>query len=80
MDDVEELRARGRSARRHLDAYNRDIAEIRKLLPTVRAQDPKKYGPRVLEGMIEGVIERGTISRLTAAAAGTSRRKPDDPA
>lgn len=77
-DVVEELMARGRSAKRHFEAYERDMAEIRRLLPIVRADDPKKYGPRKLEGMIEGMLERGTISRLTAEAAGTSRKPAAD--
>ena len=46
---------------------------MRELLPTVRAEDPKKYGPAVLEAMILNVYERGTISRLTAEAIGASK-------
>ena len=76
-DVVEELVARARAAKRHEAAYDREIARVRELLPVVRAIDPKKYGPKVLETMIEGVLERGTISRLTAEAAGTSRKRED---
>lgn len=76
-DVVEELLARGRSAKRHSDALERDMERIRELLPVVRALDPKKYGPKTLESMIEGMLERGTISRLTSEAAGTSRKRED---
>lgn len=75
---VEELVAHARAARRAERAYEREMKEVRRLLPIVRAQDPKEYGPRKLEGMIEGVLERGTISRLTAEAAGTSRKSAAD--
>jgi hypothetical protein len=74
---VEELKAHARAARRHRDAYEREMEQIRALLPVVRTSDPKRYGPRALEGMIGGMLERGTISRLTAKAAGTAR-KPQD--
>jgi hypothetical protein len=77
-DVVEELLARARRAKRAKDIYDEEIVEIRKLLPVVRAEDPKKYGPRKLEEMILGLQERGTISRLTADAVGKSRKKPDD--
>jgi hypothetical protein len=74
-DVVEELVARARSAKRHYTAYERDMERVRELLPVVRARDPKKYGPKTLEEMIENMLERGTISRLTAEAAGTSRKR-----
>lgn len=71
---TDELEARAKVAKRHLDAYEREMAEIRKLLPAIRAEDPRKYGPRRLEGMVLGLIERTTISRMTAEAAGTTRK------
>lgn len=73
-DVVEELVTRAKAAKRHQAAYEREMARVRALLPVVRALDPKKYGPKTLESMIEGTLERGTISRLTAEAAGTSRK------
>ena len=69
---VDDLRARARSARRHLDAYERDMVEIERMLPLVRVE--KKLGPRALEEMILGLYDRGTISRKTAEAAGTSKK------
>lgn len=74
-DVVEELVAHARAAKRAKDTYEREIALVEELLPVVRARDPKKYGPRTLETMIFGVRERGTISRLTAEAAGTSHKQ-----
>ena len=74
---VDELVAHARAAKRAQETYDREIARVRELLPVVRALDPKRYGPRKLEAMIFGVQERGTISRLTAEAAGTSRKKAD---
>ena len=71
---VEELKAHAKAAKRHKDAYEREMQAVRSLLPAVRISDPKRYGPRALEQMIEGMLERGTISRLTAEAAGTSRK------
>ena len=71
---VEDLKARARSARRHLDAYEREMKEIDLLLPIVRVQSKGELGPRKLEEMILGLYDRGTISRKTAEAAGTSRK------
>ena len=79
-DVVDDLVAHARAAKRAHETYEREIAKVRELLPVVRATDPKLYGPRKLEGMIGGVLERGTISRLTAPAIGTSRKKADEPA
>ena len=75
---VEDLVAHAKAAKRYKDAYEREMEQVRALLPVVRVLDRKKYGPRVLEGMIAGMLERGTISRLTAEAAGTSRKR-DEP-
>ena len=74
---VDELVAEAKAARRAEAAYERHMARVRLLLPQVRAEDPKKYGPATLEEMIGKVYERGTISRLTAEAAGTSKPKKD---
>jgi site-specific recombinase XerC len=76
---VDELVAEAKAAKRSLAAYERHMERVRELLPQVRAEDPKKYGPAVLEEMTGKVYERGTISRLTAEAAGTSKKaaKPE---
>jgi hypothetical protein len=73
-DVVDELVAHARAAKRARLTYEREMEQVRALLPVVRVSDPKKYGPRKLENLIEGELERGTISRLTAEAAGTSRK------
>jgi len=71
---VAELVAEAKAARRTKAAYERHLARVRELLPEVRAQNPKKYGPRALEEMIFLVYERGSISRWTSGAARTSRK------
>ena len=53
------------------------MKHIERLLPVVRVE--KNIGPRALETRILGLYDRGTISRKTAEAAGTSRKK-DAPA
>lgn len=73
---VDELVAEARAARRAQAAYERHLRRVRELLPIVRAEDVKKYGPATLEEMIGKVYDRGTISRLTAEAAGTSKKAP----
>ena len=74
---VNELVAEAKAAKRAAAAHERHLARVRELLPQVRAEDPKKYGPATLEEMIGKVYERGTISRLTAEAAGTSKKTAD---
>jgi hypothetical protein len=74
---VDELVAAAKATKRAEAVYERHKARVRELLPAVRAEDPKKYGPAVLEAMILNVYERGTISRLTAEAAGTSKKSAD---
>ena len=68
----EELVAHARAAKRHLAAYEREMAQVDALLPVVRVQ--KDIGPKKLEAMIEGLRDRGFISRRTAEAAGTSKK------
>jgi hypothetical protein len=73
--DVEdELVAHARAAKRHLAAYEREMAQVEALLPVVRVKTKK--GPKELEAMIEGLRDRGFISRRTAEAAGTSKKTP----
>lgn len=70
----ERARTIGRSAKRHKTGYDRDLDELRVVLPELRASDPKRWGPKDLEELVEGALDRGTISRWTAEAAGTSRK------
>jgi hypothetical protein len=71
---VDELVAEARRAKRAEAAYKRHAERVKELLPIVRAEDVKKYGPAVLEEMIGKLYDRGTISRLTAEAVGTSKK------
>jgi len=71
---VDELVKEARAAKRAEAAYKRHAANVKKLLPVVRAEDVDKYGPAVLEEMIGGLFERGSISRWTAAAVGKSKK------
>ncbi len=71
---VDELVREAKAAKRAEAAYQRHLRRVRELLPVVRAEDVKKYGPATLEEMIGKVYDRGTISRLTAEAAGTSKK------
>lgn len=68
----EELVAHAKAAKRHFAAYEREMAQVDALLPVVRVQ--KKLGPKKLEEMIEGLRDRGYISRKTAEVAGTSKK------
>ncbi len=70
---VDELVAEARAAKRAEAAYQRHLKRVRELLPIVRAENVKEYGPAKLEEMIGKVYDRGTISRLTAEAVGTSK-------
>jgi hypothetical protein len=71
---VNELVAAAKAARRAEAARERHMKRVRELLPQVRAENPKEYGPLKLEELIGKVYDRGTISRLTAQAAGTSKK------
>jgi hypothetical protein len=71
-DVVDDLKAHAKAAKRHLAAYEREMVHVHALLPVVRVE--KKIGPKDLEALIEGLLDRGTISRKTAGAAGTSRK------
>ncbi len=72
---VDELVKEARAAKRAEAAYKRHAANVKKLLPVVRAENVDKYGPAVLEAMIGKLYDRGTISRLTAEAVGRSKPK-----
>jgi hypothetical protein len=71
---VDELVKEAKAAKRAEAAYQAHLKRVRELLPVVRAEDVKRYGPAVLEEMIGKVYDRGTISRLTAEAVGTSKK------
>ena len=71
---VDELIAEARAARRAEAAFKRHSERVKELLPIVRAEDVKKYGPAVLEEMIGKLYDRGSISRWTAGAVGTSKK------
>ena len=75
---VDELVAEAKAAKRAKAAYERHMARIRVLLP-VSAPRTEEVRPGGLEGMIFEVYERGTISRITAEAAGTSKKGQDTP-
>ena len=62
-----------RSVKRHKAAYDAALKELKELLPVLRTQGDKP-GPKEIEALLEGALDRGTISRETAAAAGTSRK------
>ena len=70
---VDELLKEARAAKRAKAAYDRHAGNVKKLLPIVRAEDVDKYGPAVLEEMIGKLYDRGSISRWTADAVGTSK-------
>lgn len=76
---VDELLAEARAARRAKATYDRHMERVRDLLPAVRATDVKKYGPATLEEMIGKLYDRGTISRMTAEAVGTSKKAQNAP-
>jgi hypothetical protein len=78
---VDELVAAAKAAKRAEVAYEKHMRRVRELLPVVRAEDVKTYGPAKLEEMIGKLYDRGTISRLTAEAVGVSKnaKKPPEP-
>ena len=70
----QELIAHAKAAARAKAAYDREMEHVNRLLPLVRAENPEKNKVVVLERMIEGVYDRGTISRKTAGAVGRSSK------
>jgi hypothetical protein len=71
-DVVDELVREAKAAKRAETAYRQHLKRVRELLPQVRVE--ANLGPLELEEMIGKVYDRGTISRLTAEAAGTSKK------
>jgi hypothetical protein len=74
VDVLDELVAEAAAANEAKAVYEKHIARVRELLPVVRVQKPELTVVQ-LEAKIGRVYDRGTISRLTAEAAGTSRPK-----
>lgn len=72
---VDEALRLARSVNRHKAGLDSDLPKLLELLPELRAATGK--GPKQLEALLEGAVERGTISRRTAATAGTSRKAAD---
>jgi hypothetical protein len=76
VDDVlDELVKEASAANEAKAAYEAHIKRVRELLPAARIQHPE-LSVIELEAKIGKAYDRGTISRLTAEAAGTSRPKP----
>jgi hypothetical protein len=75
VDDVlDELVAEAKAANAAKAAYERHIGRVRELLPAARKQHPE-LSVVELEAKIERAYDRGTISRYTAEAVGTSKPK-----
>lgn len=74
-DVVDELVAEARAANEAKAAYERHIGRVRELLPVARVERPDLTVVE-LEKLIERAYDRGTISRITAEAAGTKRPRP----
>jgi hypothetical protein len=74
VDVVDELVAEARAANEAKAAYEKHIRRVRELLPVVRVQKPELTVVEI-ERLTGRAYDRGTISRLTAEAAGTARTK-----
>lgn len=72
---LDELVREASAANEAKAAYEAHIARVRELLPAARVQHPE-LSVIELEARIGKAYDRGTISRLTAEAAGTTRPKP----
>ncbi len=81
VSDVEDrIKSLGRSLRRNRAAVDRDLEELRGLLPELRASDPKKYRVRTIDRLLDGALDPGTISRWTSEAVGATRKQQHEPA
>lgn len=69
---LDELVREANAANEAKAAYERHIKRVRELLPDARVQHPD-LSVIELEAKIGKAYDRGTISRLTAKAAGTAR-------
>lgn len=73
VSDVEDRKERIRALGQRVRDGEAALDELRRELPELRALDPSTYGPKALEYLTGGAVDRATISRWTAKAAG--RRK-----
>ena len=71
---LDELVKEASAANEAKAAYEAHIGRVRELLPQARVQHPE-LSVIDLEAKIGKAYDRGTISRLTAAAAGTAKPK-----
>lgn len=71
---LDELVAEAEAANEAKKAYDAHMKRVRQLLPDARVKGKKTVVE--LEEMIGRAYDRGTISRITAAAAGTSKKTP----
>lgn len=71
---LDELVKEASAANEAKAAYEEHIKRVRELLPAARVQHPE-LSVIDLEAKIGKAYDRGTISRLTSEAAGTSRPK-----
>ena len=69
---VDELAAEAKAANEAKKAYDAHLKRVRELLPVARVEG--NLSVVELEDLIGRAYDRGTISRITAAAAGTSRK------
>jgi hypothetical protein len=74
VDVLEELIAEAKAANAAMAAYKQHIGRVRELLPVVRVEKPELTVVQI-EEKIGRAYDRGTISRLTAEAAGKARKK-----
>jgi hypothetical protein len=72
-DVVDELVAEAKAANEAKAAYDHHMKRVRELLPEARVRSGLSVVE--LEARIGRAYDRGTISRLTAEAAGTARPK-----
>lgn len=72
---LDELVKEASAANEAKAAYEAHIKRVRELLPAARVQHPE-LSVIDLEAKIGKAYDRGTISRITAEAAGTKRPRP----
>lgn len=69
---TKELEAEAQAAKEAKAVYDAHMERVRELLPVVRVQTGMSVVK--LEELVGRVYDRGTISRLTSKAAGTTRK------
>lgn len=80
---VDELLAAVKTARESRAVADRDHERVKELILRVRQERGEDFGPADIEAMTDRYFDRGTISRMTAAALGdnpprkTTRRRPE---